>query len=120
MSKYDITADILCCPITHQIMFDPVSAEDGHTYEREAIEKWMREKSISPTTNKYISHKLIPNYFVRNLIENMLEQNKKLIRLQYIPSIFSLIDGKRYIKLFDRNNFTVEHLRLLVLKKTAF
>ncbi len=33
------------CPITHLIMVDPVSAEDGQTYEREAIEKWFKTVS---------------------------------------------------------------------------
>jgi hypothetical protein len=28
----------LCCPITYQLMRDPVTATDGHTYERAAIE----------------------------------------------------------------------------------
>ena len=28
------------CPITQDIMTDPVMTADGHTYEREAIEHW--------------------------------------------------------------------------------
>ena len=28
------------CPITQDIMTDPVITSDGHTYEREAIEHW--------------------------------------------------------------------------------
>jgi len=28
------------CPITHEVMVDPVVAQDGHTYERQAIEEW--------------------------------------------------------------------------------
>ena len=39
MTVPTIPANYLC-PITVQIMFDPVIAEDGCTYEREAIEKW--------------------------------------------------------------------------------
>ena len=29
------------CPIFQTIMIDPVLTDDGHTYEREAIEKWL-------------------------------------------------------------------------------
>ena len=30
------------CPITHDVMVDPVVAADGETYERAAIEQWIR------------------------------------------------------------------------------
>ena len=28
------------CPITQEVMTDPVLTSDGHTYERDAIEHW--------------------------------------------------------------------------------
>jgi hypothetical protein len=31
----------LSCPISFQLMTDPVSAEDGHTYEQAAIQEWI-------------------------------------------------------------------------------
>ena len=40
------------CPITHQRMIDPVIASDGYTYEREAVQKWLKTKSTSPMTNE--------------------------------------------------------------------
>ncbi|XP_058121391.1 uncharacterized WD repeat-containing protein alr2800-like [Anopheles ziemanni] len=53
------TADIpleFTCPITHELMKDPVFAEDGFTYERAAISEWFaREKAISPMTNLELS-----------------------------------------------------------------
>lgn len=38
----------LICPVTHELMLDPVVAEDGNTYERSAIEKWIKAKGTSP------------------------------------------------------------------------
>ena len=39
------------CPITHEIMTDPVNTEAGQTYERAAIESWFRENhSTDPMT----------------------------------------------------------------------
>ena len=32
------------CPILHAPFREPVVAEDGHTYERSAIEAWLRHK----------------------------------------------------------------------------
>lgn len=33
------------CPITHEIMIDPVCVSDGYTYERKAIEEWLTKKT---------------------------------------------------------------------------
>lgn len=59
------------CPITHEKMKDPVVAADGHTYERTAIERWLRYRDTSPLTNAVLSHKnLTPNLLIKSLIEN--------------------------------------------------
>jgi WD40 repeat protein len=40
------------CPITSEIMTDPVLCEDGFSYERAAISAWfLRDKRTSPMTN---------------------------------------------------------------------
>ena len=36
------------CPLTNVIMFDPVAAEDGLTYERSAIERFLAHHDTSP------------------------------------------------------------------------
>ncbi|KAL7544782.1 hypothetical protein ACHAWF_008148 [Thalassiosira exigua] len=54
-----------CCPITGQPMSDPVVAADGHTYEREAIARWLRESDRSPLTGETLAHaELVPNYLL--------------------------------------------------------
>ena len=43
-------------------MVDPVIAADGHTYERDAVEKWLQRSSASPVTGfKLASKELLPN-----------------------------------------------------------
>ena len=43
-------------------MVDPVIAADGHTYERDAIQKWLQHSSASPVTGlKIASKELLPN-----------------------------------------------------------
>ena len=44
--------DEFLCPITHDLLREPVCASDGQTYERAAIEKWLRSKNISPMTGE--------------------------------------------------------------------
>jgi len=47
--------DDFYCPITGELMSDPVSDPDGHTYERSAIEKWLSKKNASPMTRQYLT-----------------------------------------------------------------
>jgi hypothetical protein len=40
-----VAPDEYLCPITGEMMSDPVIALDGHSYERSAIEKWFKTSS---------------------------------------------------------------------------
>lgn len=64
--------DTFLCPITRDLMTDPVICSDGHTYERQAIEEWLKASSRSPKTNqRLLSRDLIPNHALRSTIEGM-------------------------------------------------
>ena len=56
------------CPITHELMESPVVAQDGFTYEKDAIEDWMRHKKTSPKTNAPIDAVFVPNFNIKTLI----------------------------------------------------
>eukprot|EP00121_Abeoforma_whisleri_P005064 Awhi_evm1s4580 len=56
MVSPDIPQSFLC-PLTLQIMKDPVMDGEGNSYEREAIEKWLDCKSHSPVTRNPLSLK---------------------------------------------------------------
>ena len=61
------------CPITHELPIQPVMAEDGKIYEREAIVEWFARKATSPSTNAAIGPKLVPVVQVRNTIESLIQ-----------------------------------------------
>jgi hypothetical protein len=42
----------LSCPITFKLMTDPVVAEDGQTYQRQAIEEWI-SKCMTGTVSEH-------------------------------------------------------------------
>ena len=54
MEQMDLSAirDSITCPITGDIMTDPVQGNDGHTYERSAILEWLSRNPISPQTRQ--------------------------------------------------------------------
>jgi hypothetical protein len=80
------------CPITHELMSDPVIAGDGHTYERAAIVNWLQRNDRSPVTNERLSSRaLIPNFTIKQAVHEYCEKcgtkvsppfsNKKLLLL---------------------------------------
>lgn len=59
------------------MMTDPVTALDGHTYERSAIEQWFITSDRSPMHNSKLESKvLIPNMSFRQLIKIWKRQNR--------------------------------------------
>jgi len=72
--------DELQCPITGDVMVDPVVASDGYSYEREAIEEWFRRfprssMPRSPSTNGSIERKLFPNHNLKSLCRQYADSN---------------------------------------------
>ena len=53
----DALRESITCSITGCIMHDPVQGNDGHTYEREAITKWLEQHKTSPQTRKQMTAK---------------------------------------------------------------
>uniref|UniRef100_A0A7S3L3N6 U-box domain-containing protein n=1 Tax=Amphora coffeiformis TaxID=265554 RepID=A0A7S3L3N6_9STRA len=77
--KKKLTDDLIC-PITLELPFQPVFAEDGRIYDKPAIEQHLevckREESgvlRSPLTNQPMGASLYPAPQIKNLIESMIE-----------------------------------------------
>ncbi|KAL0419757.1 UNVERIFIED_CONTAM: U-box domain-containing protein 3 [Sesamum radiatum] len=66
------------CPLSLELMLDPVIVASGQTYERAAIQKWLDHGLVTcPKTGCRLSHKnLIPNYTVKALIANWCSENR--------------------------------------------
>ena len=69
------------CPITHELMVDPVLALDGQVYERWAIQKWFDKHKRqwgpapfkSPVTQKGMQGSLVPLPQTRNTIATLVD-----------------------------------------------
>lgn len=59
-----------CCPISLDLMQDPVIISTGQTYDRRSISRWVEEGHCNcPKTGQMLAHnRLIPNRALRNLI----------------------------------------------------
>ncbi|KAJ4978365.1 hypothetical protein NE237_009145 [Protea cynaroides] len=72
-----VIPDDFRCPISLELMKDPVIVSTGQTYERSCIEKWLEAGHLTcPKTQQNLSSTaLTPNYVLRSLIAQWCEAN---------------------------------------------
>ncbi|CAA2968595.1 U-box domain-containing 15-like [Olea europaea subsp. europaea] len=87
------------CPITLEIMTDPVIIATGQTYERQSIQKWLNSgHKTCPKTGQTLNHLILaPNFALRNLILHWCEKNNFDLPIKDAcdgpdPSSFALIE----------------------------
>ncbi|KAL5557727.1 hypothetical protein UlMin_033938 [Ulmus minor] len=75
------------CPITLEIMTDPVIVASGQSYERESIKKWFdTNHRTCPKTRQTLPHlSLAPNYALKNLILQWCEKNNFQLPKKELP-----------------------------------
>ncbi|CAK9230359.1 unnamed protein product [Sphagnum troendelagicum] len=63
---------LFTCPISLELMNDPVTLSTGITYDRASIEKWLGDGHCTcPATNQVlVTQDLIPNHTLRRLIQD--------------------------------------------------
>ncbi|KAK9168071.1 hypothetical protein Syun_000211 [Stephania yunnanensis] len=66
------------CPISLDLMRDPVIIASGHTYDRNSIAQWINsgQHSCPKSGQKLIHMALIPNYSLKSLIHQWCNENK--------------------------------------------
>ena len=67
--------DDFYCPITGELMNDPVSEPAGHTYEKSAITKWLSKNNTSPMTRNGLNINLLkPNISLKKSIDSIKDK----------------------------------------------
>ena len=73
----DLFAASCFCALTGELMNDPVIDHEGNTYERSAIQSWLRRNSTSPITRSPLEqHQLVPNRALRESIQDRKQELK--------------------------------------------
>ncbi|PPR86391.1 hypothetical protein GOBAR_AA34297 [Gossypium barbadense] len=72
-----INVDDLKCPISLEMMSDPVTLSSGHTYDRCSILKWFRSGNATcpKTGEKLTSTELVPNLVLKGMIQQYCAEN---------------------------------------------
>ncbi|XP_004308949.1 PREDICTED: U-box domain-containing protein 13-like [Fragaria vesca subsp. vesca] len=65
------------CPISLDLMRDPVIVASGHTYDRNSIAQWINSghQTCPKSGQKLIHMALIPNYALKSLLHQWCEEN---------------------------------------------
>lgn len=99
------------CPITKQVMVDPVVAEDGLTYERSALQKHLNTSAVSPVTNEPISRAVVENklllkeIFAQVKTWDAAEQAKWMARRKVVKERRERDQKKHAKELFDNGEY---------------
>lgn len=99
MEEIDVPPHFLC-PISIQLMRDPVAVSTGITYDRESIERWLFscKNDTCPVTKQVLSNiDLTPNHTLRRLIQSWCTLNA----LERIPTPKPPIDVTQIGKLIN-------------------
>ncbi|XP_071733974.1 U-box domain-containing protein 44-like [Rutidosis leptorrhynchoides] len=115
--------DAFICPLSKQIMKDPVTLENGQTYEREAIEKWFNEckekgrKLVCPLTLEELkTMDMNPSIALRNTIEEWNARNEavqlELARKSLTPGCpeSDVLRALRFIQQLATKNISNKHV----------
>jgi hypothetical protein len=76
------------CPISLELMRDPVVLSTGQSYERSSIEPWLEagNHTCPATMQKLSSLELVPNHTLRRLIQNWCEAHGSALGMAPIPT----------------------------------
>lgn len=132
------------CPISRELMTDPVVAADGETYERDHITRWLFEAApgypdghdTSPVTNKRMQNKTLQeNKHHRRMLVNTRDminnigQNKRVVSTPTWISSFNGGGMQIFVKTFMnektitlqdvKGSYTVERLMQMVEEKVG-
>ncbi|KAL2511016.1 E3 ubiquitin-protein ligase PUB23 [Abeliophyllum distichum] len=104
MEAYEVEVpSYFLCPISMQLMKDPVTISTGITYDRENIEKWLFscKKTTCPVTKQpVLDTDLTPNHTLRRLIQAWCTLNSSY-GVERIPTPKAALDKSHILKLLD-------------------
>ena len=71
------------CPISLELMRNPVQCADGCTYSRQEIHRWLMKSDRSPVTNLVLPNlTLIPNHFAKMVIEDIVSKKMEEMKIE--------------------------------------
>ncbi|KAL5709094.1 hypothetical protein ACHQM5_019817 [Ranunculus cassubicifolius] len=119
MEELDIPSYFLC-PISLEILRDPVTLSTGITYDRENIEKWLysSKNNTCPVTKQVlVETELTPNHTLRRLIQGWCTLNASY-GIERIPTPKPPVDKAQIMKLVSSGR--LPQFQMMSLQRLKF
>ncbi|XP_049353207.1 E3 ubiquitin-protein ligase PUB23-like [Solanum verrucosum] len=110
--------DYFLCPISMQLMRDPVTTSTGITYDRENIEKWLfkcKNTTCPITKQELLTMDLTPNHTLRRVIQSWCIMNSSH-GVERIPTPKSQVTKSYVLKLL-KEAMQSQEMQLSCLRK---
>ena len=111
--------DHFLCPITHEIMCDPVKniqSKDGKNYERQAINEWLRRKGTCPLARTPLKmDDFVSNDKLQSQIVAWLEEHYLSLDVQSLRARFP--DSKEILKISNAGETKINKLEKSLLAR---
>ncbi|CAK9323649.1 unnamed protein product [Citrullus colocynthis] len=138
-SSSNLFENLICpeefrCPLSRELMRDPVIVSTGETYDRPFIQKWLKSGNRTcPRTQQVLSHtNLTPNHLIRQMIAQWCATRgielQDRIRVHYLDDdVITEADRDRFLTLIEKMSMTIseqkaaaKELRMLTKRMPSF
>lgn len=107
-----LNPDDFKCPITLELMTDPVTLATGHTYDRSSILKWFKagNHTCPMTGERLINIELVPNLALKKIIRQYCNENG-------IPFPESVVRNRDVMRSVGRNSVAMKLLASFLVSR---
>lgn len=112
-------AEAFTCPITQELIKDPVTSKYGHLFEKAAIYEWIAKNHSCPMTNKPLEvTDLFENFAVKAAIQQFIQLNDS-INAGTIKVAEESKEGTKANEAFKKMNATMNDLQQKFLENAT-
>uniref|UniRef100_A0A1J3HP23 RING-type E3 ubiquitin transferase n=1 Tax=Noccaea caerulescens TaxID=107243 RepID=A0A1J3HP23_NOCCA len=110
------------CPLSTELMLDPVIVASGQTFDRTSIKKWLDNGlGVCPRTRQVLTHQeLIPNYTVKAMITSWLEANSINLAVNSVNQQCDVGDASSMVNNLGSNDFNRTESFRFSLRSSSF
>ena len=84
------------CPITDEIMKEPVVTPSGNSYEKKALQDWLKVKQADPKSAEPLNNNQIyPNLFMGNVINKFKKLMENIEEQWFYIQLFYLVKNNK-------------------------
>eukprot|EP00049_Salpingoeca_infusionum_P019517 m.362248 g.362248 ORF g.362248 m.362248 type:complete len:356 (+) comp20252_c0_seq1:495-1562(+) len=104
------------CPITYELMAEPVVAPDGFTYEKAAICAWFQRNKTSPMTGADLASVAVhPNQVLKTMIKEYCSKNNLQLPS---PTIDEHDNDVETLTASEEHELTIEDLIMMMVQES--